>query len=153
MKKYQPYPTRDALKNYFPMPNEIFSLDLTAGEIAVYGYLMSLENRKTYQYWPSYKTIGKAVKMSNNTVRKYVLMLEENGFIQTEPTSIITKSGMKWNGNLRYTIRPIQEAIEQNYAKQMAQLEVDTQRQHVAALLPSCGDLQTGVDTQPQNTL
>ena len=41
-------------KNYFTMPNEIFSLGLDASEIAVYAYLRCLENRRTYQCWPSY---------------------------------------------------------------------------------------------------
>ena len=48
-------------KNYFTMPNEIFSLGLDASEIAVYAYLRCLENRSTYQCWPSYTTIGNAV--------------------------------------------------------------------------------------------
>ena len=41
-------------KNYFTMPNEIFSLGLDASEIAVYAYLRCLESRSTYQCWPSY---------------------------------------------------------------------------------------------------
>ena len=45
-------------KNYFTLPNEIFSLGLGAGEIAVYAYLRCLENPSTYQCWPSYATIG-----------------------------------------------------------------------------------------------
>ena len=45
-------------KNYFTLPNEIFSLGLGAGEIAVYTYLRCLENPSTYQCWPSYSTIG-----------------------------------------------------------------------------------------------
>ncbi len=48
-------------KNYFTMPNELFSLGLDASEIAVYAYLRCLENRSTYQCWPSYTTIGNAV--------------------------------------------------------------------------------------------
>ena len=48
-------------KNYFTLPNEIFSLGLGAGEIAVYAYLRCLENPSTYQCWPSYATIGKAI--------------------------------------------------------------------------------------------
>ena len=42
--KYERYPTRDAIRNYFPMPNEIFSLGLSTGEIATYAYLMKCEN-------------------------------------------------------------------------------------------------------------
>ena len=55
-------------KNYFTLPNEIFSLGLSAGEIAVYAYLRCLENRSTYQCWPSYTTIGNAVGRAKNTV-------------------------------------------------------------------------------------
>lgn len=40
MSDYYPYPKRDPIKNYFPLPNEIFLLDLTPGELAVYSYLM-----------------------------------------------------------------------------------------------------------------
>ena len=62
--KYNRFPKRDAIKNYFPLPNELFILGLNAGEISVYSYLLYLENRKTFQCWPSYKTIGKAVGMT-----------------------------------------------------------------------------------------
>ena len=34
------------LKNYFPLPNEIFSLGLSAGAIAVYGFLLHREDRR-----------------------------------------------------------------------------------------------------------
>lgn len=33
---YNRYLKRDAIKNYFPLPNEIFCLGLCSGEIAVY---------------------------------------------------------------------------------------------------------------------
>ena len=55
--KYTRYPTRDAVKNYFPLPNEIFSLGLCSGEIAVYAYLMYCEDWKTFQCHPSYRTV------------------------------------------------------------------------------------------------
>ncbi len=97
------WPRRDPIKNYFPLPNEIFTLGLCPGEIVVYSYLLFCEDRKTYQCWPSYKTIGKAVGMGETTVRKYVGQLEEKSFITTEPTSIITKDGRKRNGSLLYT--------------------------------------------------
>ena len=98
---------RDPIKNYFPLPNEIYQLGLSSGAIAVYGYLLRIEDRTTYQCHPSYATIGDAVGMSNNTVRKYVMELEERGLIRTEHTSIITRDGRKQNGSLRYTILPI----------------------------------------------
>ena len=110
---FLPYPRRDAIKNYFPMPNEIFSMDICAGEIALYAYLMYRENRQTYQCWPSYRTIGSALKMSKNTVKKYVRSLEEKGFIWTEPTKIRKQNGEVRNGNLLFTICPMHEPIQQ----------------------------------------
>ena len=106
-------------KNYFTMPNEIFSLGLDASEIAVYAYLRCLENRSSYQCWPSYTTIGNAVGRAKNTVMRYVDALAEKGLIYTEPTSVLMKSGIKKNGNLRYTIRPIREAVEIFHARQL----------------------------------
>ena len=41
----QHWPKRDPIKNYFPLPNEIFSLGLSAGAIAVYGFLLHREDR------------------------------------------------------------------------------------------------------------
>ena len=63
------------------MPNEIFSLGLDASEIAVYAYLRCLENRSSYQCWPSYTTIGNAVGRAKNTVMRYVDALAEKGLI------------------------------------------------------------------------
>ena len=115
---------RNALKNYFPLPNEIFSLGLYSGEISVYAYLMCCEDRKTFQCHPSYKTIGRALKMSRNTVRKYVKGLEEKRLISTEPSSVSLKSGKKQNGNLVYTVLPIQEAVEYFYTRQIQSIEL-----------------------------
>ena len=57
--------------NYFQLPNEIFLLGLSPGALAVYSYLLCCENRSAYQCWPSYKTIGNAVRMSaNSSVQK-----------------------------------------------------------------------------------
>ena len=131
--KYNRYPKRDAVKNYFPLPNEIFSLGLSGGEILVYTYLMYCEDRETFQCHPSYKTIGEAVGMSNNTVKKYVDGLVEKRLITTEPTSVVTKKGEKRNGNLLYTIRPIQEAVEYHCQQQMIRLNEEIQRQTIMA--------------------
>lgn len=133
--KFNRWPKRDPIKNYFPVPNEIYHLGLEAGEIAIYGYLLSIEDRKTYQCYPSYKTIGKAVRMSPNTVRKYVAMLEEKELISTESTMIRRKDGRPMNGSLLYTIRPIQGAVEMFYARQLRKLEEDADRQRIAKQL------------------
>ena len=121
--------------NFFSLPNEIFLWGLTTGELAVYSFLRRCEDRKTRQCWPSIKTIGKAVNMSENTVRKYIRKLDERGIIATETTEVTTKAGEKRNGNLRYTLRPIQEVIDEYYDRQMEELELAAERQRVAKLL------------------
>lgn len=121
--------------NFFALPNEIFLWGLTAGKLAVYSFLRRCEDRKTRQCWPSIKTIGKAVNMSENTVRKCSRKLEERGIIATETTEVTTKAGEKRNGNLRYTLRPIQEVIDEYYDRQMEELELAAERQRVAKLL------------------
>ena len=118
--------------NYFPMPNDIFYLGLSYGEIAVYSYLISCEDRETYQCYPSYNTIGKALKMSKKTVMKYVKSLEEKCLITTEHTTVTLKSGEKRNGNLKYTILPISEARENFYRQQMQRLEFDLRNKNKA---------------------
>ena len=121
--RYHQYSKRDSIKNYFPLPNELFALGLCAGEIAVYAFLMCCENRDSYTCVVSYKEIGAAVRMSKNTVRKYVEMLEERMLIETENTSVFTHEGMKGNGKLRYKILPIQGAIDHWYAHRLTQFE------------------------------
>ena len=69
--------------------------------------------------------------MSANTVRKYVCELEERRLISTESTTVTTKAGLKRNGNLLYTIRPIQLALDQFYEQQLAQTDATTERQQV----------------------
>ena len=127
--KYKQWPKRDPAKNYFQLPNERFLLGLSPGALAVYSYLLCCENRETYQCWPSYKTIGNAVKMSANAVRKYMGELEERQLISTESTTVTTRNGLKRNGNLLYTIRPIQLALDQFYDQQLAQMDVAAERQ------------------------
>lgn len=97
--KYQPYPKRDPIKNYFPLPNEIFMLGLSTGELAVYSYLMYCEDRKTFQCIPVTRPSKKAVDMSTNMVRTYVLSLEDKALILTEPTTAYTKFGEMRNSS------------------------------------------------------
>ena len=110
------------------MPNEIFALGLSGGAILVYTYLRYCENRETYQCYPSYKTIGKAVGMSKNTVKKYVDVLRDKGLIETENTSVVTAKGQKRNGNLLYTLRPVEEAVELFYEEQNRRLNEEIGR-------------------------
>lgn len=133
--KYKQYPKRNAIKNYFPLPNEIFCLALSAGEIAVYAYLMYCEDRKTFQCHPSYKTIGRAVGLSRNTVKKYITGLEQKHLIITEPTTVCAKDGRKRNGSLLYTIRPIEEAKEHYFDQQLQRAEEESARHKTRKLL------------------
>ena len=141
---YQRWPKRDPNKHYYLVPNEVFNLGLSSHEIAVYNYLLRCEDRRTYQCHPSYPTIGKAVQLSENTVRKYVAGLEEKGLIHTEPSTITTKDGRVRNGSLIYTVRPIQEALEQNYQRQFRQAEESVERARVQKRL---------AELEQQNTL
>ena len=120
--KYELYPKRDPIKNYFPLPNEIFTLGLKPGEIAVYAFLLRCEDRKTFKCYPSFKTIAKALNISKNTVRKYVENLYNKHLIDIENTYIFSKDGKKLNGNLLYTILPINIAVEYSLQKQFRKL-------------------------------
>ena len=121
------------LTHFFSLPNEIFLLGLTHGELAVYCYLKYLEDRKTHQCWPSYRNIGKAVGMSENTVRKYVAMLEERGLITTAYTTMRARGGRPMNGHLMYTICPFHEVVSAHYHAQMENLDLQNQRTRAAA--------------------
>lgn len=122
------WPRRDPIKNYFPLPNVIYHLELSAGSIAVYGYLLHIEDRKAFQCYASYQTIGRAVRMSANTVAKYVRELEDRKLIRAEPIVVQGKDGRPRNGVLLYTILPIQRAVDEYHQRQLQQAELDAQR-------------------------
>ena len=128
------YTNRSPLGHYFLLPNEIFTLGLTPGELSIYAYLIFCEDRKTHQCWPSYRNIGKAVGMSENTVRKYVAMLEERGLITTAYTTMRARDGRPMNGHLMYTICPFHEVVDTYYRTQMEKLDLQNQRTRTAAL-------------------
>jgi len=52
--------------------------------------------------------------------------------------SIITKSGQKRNGTLRYTIRPIREAVELYHQRQLHKLELDVAKSTRRPGVKSC---------------
>lgn len=114
---------RDNPGDFFPMPKAVFRLGLDSGEIAILAFLMYCEDRKTYQCHPSYSTIGSAVGMSNNTVKKYVDKLEHKGFIYTEPTMVRTRDGRAHNGSLLYTLQPIQPIEDAYFERKLREAE------------------------------
>lgn len=77
--------------------------------------------------------MAKVLHFSRNTVAKYMRLLEEHGLIITEWTQIqmkngirengIRKNGIRKNGNLRCTIVPMHEVLEQCCQRQMTELE------------------------------
>lgn len=111
--------------NFFSLPNEIFELGLSSSAFLVYSYLQRCANRKTRQCYPSYETIGEAVGLSKNTVQRCVCELADKGLIYTENTSVITKGGMKRNGNLRYTVLPAKEVIDAHHQRKLHRLELE----------------------------
>ena len=130
------YNHQNKLRNQFIMPNQIIQLDLNATALAIYFYLRYIEDRKTYQCYPSYRTIGKALNIKSiTTVAKYVRELEDKCLIYTEPTEIILKNGKKQNGNLKYTIRPIQDAVEYFHQQQMKKFQEDLAREKAQKML------------------
>ena len=95
---------------FFLLPNEIFTLGLSAGEIAVYAYLIFCEDRETHVCYPSFRKIGERTGMSHNTVRKYITQLEDKHLIETLPTTVWILDGTARKGTLLYTVLPIHEA-------------------------------------------
>ena len=67
--------------------------------------------------------------MSRNTVKKYVDSLIEKRLITAEPTTVITLKGKKRNGNLLYTVCPIENAAAYHDEQQMIRLESEMRRQ------------------------
>ena len=116
------YTKHSPLGHYFLLPNEIFTLGLSPGELSAYAYLIFCEDRKTHHCWPSIGRISQYTGMSANTVAKYIRQLEEKRLIDVEPTKVRTKSGEVRNGTLRFTIRPIQEAVDYKLERDLAAL-------------------------------
>lgn len=67
--------------------------------------------------------MAEALHLSRNTVAKHMRLLEEHGLIITEWTQIQMKNGIRKNGNLRCTIVPMHEVLEQCYQRRMTELE------------------------------
>ena len=144
MTRTLPWQKPDPAKNYYPVPKVICQLGLSPGEIAVYSFLLFCEDRKTYQCYPSYRTIGEAVGMSRNTVCKYVRSLEEKGLIRTERTTVTLKDGRKRNGSLLYTILPLEQVVVQHNRHQLYLAEMAAERHRAQQKLAAQNDMMRG---------
>ena len=123
--------------NYYTIPNAVLALGLSPGAIAVYNYLSFRECRRRgdkdhYTCHPSMATIGEAIGRSARSVRGYVQELVEAGLILTEPTKVMTADGMRWNGNLKYTLLDPQCAVELHHERQLAQLDAGVRKKRKA---------------------
>ena len=127
--------------NYAMIPNALYSLGLKAGAIAAYGFLSSCEcrrrgDRDRYTCHPSPATIALAIGCSRKTAGKYVRELVEAGLISTEGTKVTTADGLRWNGNLKYTLLDPQRAVNLFHERQLAgydtKLEVGVKKKRKA---------------------
>lgn len=118
----------------FPIPNEVFQLDLKPVELLVYIYLHYQKGVRSGQCWPSYATIGTAVGMSRKTVQTHVGALINKGLIRAEETIIRRKNGRRCNGSLRYTITPIRQVLRAREKGLLEQLKLaEAQRKWASA--------------------
>ena len=92
--------------------------------------------------------------------KKYVAGLEHKRLISTESTKVELCDGRKRNGNLRYTILPIQRAVDYFHEQQLARLELDVERWRAEQKLrcatpqePLCAALPEAAGTDPDRGL
>ena len=133
MRRTKPPVGWEHVKNCFPVPNELLEFNLPAGAIAVYIYLLRHADRRTNQCHPSTVTIAKKLHLCRNTVANHIHLLEERGLVVTENTEIITKQGIKKNGNLRFTLVPLHEVTQAYYDRQFEKAELAVAQQKATA--------------------
>ena len=139
MRKTNPPVGWEHVKNCVPVPNGLLKFDLPGGSIAVYIFLLRHADRRTGQCHPSTATIAKNLHYCRNTVASYVRLLEERGLIITEHTKIITKNGIKKNGNLLYTLVSMHEITQAYYDRQFEKAELATMQQKAKAKAEKLG--------------
>lgn len=110
------------MNNCTILPNEVFQIHLSANALAIYSYLRRLADPETHQCWPSYANIAGTFGCSTRTVAKYVAELCEAELVSIEPTTVTTADGLKWNGNLRYTLLPIRRAVSLFHERRLDKL-------------------------------
>lgn len=81
-----------------------------------------LECTAQHQVFPLIGDKSQHTGMSANTIAKYIRQLDEKRLIDVEPTKVKTKTGEVRNGTLRFSIRPIQEAVNYKLERGLASL-------------------------------
>lgn len=120
----QTWITGEMFEAVFPLPNEVFQLGLKSGELLVYLYLQYQKGAWSNQCYPSYSTIGAAVGMSRKTVQKHIQSLVDRGLVQVENTTVRWKDGCVYNGNLLYTLKPIEQVLKEQEMELLDQLKL-----------------------------
>ena len=118
----QKWLTGEMFKAVFSLPNDVFQLTLNSGDLLVYIYLQYQKGARSDQCWPSYATIGEAVGMSRKTVQKHIGALINKGLIRADYTSVFIH-GQKVNGNLLYTLKPIEQVFREREKAQLDKLK------------------------------
>ena len=118
----QKWLTREMFKAVFALPNDVFRLGLKSGELLVYIYLQYQKGMHSDQCWPSYATIGEAVGMSRKTVQKHIGALIDKGLVRADYTSVFVH-GKKVNGNLLYTVKPVEQVFREREKAQLDKLK------------------------------
>lgn len=79
--------------------------------------------------------------MSPNAFCKYVRRLEERQLIATELTAVRNSKWIKLNGNLLYTILPIEQIKQYFYKRQLENIDQaiagDKRRKKIEAITPN----------------
>ena len=118
----QQWLTGEMFKAVFFLSNDVFRLDLKSGNLLVYIYLQYQKGTHSDQCWPSYATIGVAVGMSRKTVQKHIGALIDKGLVRADYTSVFVH-GQKVNGNLLYTIKPVEQVLREREKAQLDKLK------------------------------
>jgi len=66
--------------NFFKIPNKIYDIGLSSGEILVLGYLLSLSNNKVVH--PSKRVIANKIKLSKRSVDAAITSLVKRGILE-----------------------------------------------------------------------
>ena len=103
---------RRCILRTFPLPHEVFQLDIKKDVLLVYLSLVRCLSSAKYPGRITYASISHAVNLSERTVRKHMRLLEEKGYIQIE----------EQNGSLICSLCPIRGKVRNPEKKKRAPL-------------------------------
>lgn len=99
---------------FFIVPSEIFNYGLKPNEIAVFAYLCSCADNKTFECFPSAQKIAKACGVGESTVRAITHKLEKKGLIKIKPRyNLIPDSGKRRQTSNLYYVSLLKECRQE----------------------------------------